>query len=204
MSILGATVTSVRPPEHATNRTRAATNEPFSIAPEAQATKSQGVALPPEATARTLPADAKGYAVPDNLAEELARRAQEERVREEIDSQYASNHRYSTVAQVTVNGQLVAEVNSSGGYTLVKGIPGLSKQDLNADQRVKDILTALKGKGYVEVKTEGFLPGLGGWVGPKAPENVLPPFTARSAAEIYEDVYAAWRREGSASAGAKR
>lgn len=135
-----------------------------------------------------------GHKVPERLQREMETRAKEEAQREGISFQYASAHRYKTVAQVFVNGKFAAEINEAGGFGLQHGISGLSTASLSAQERVEDVARALKSRGHVEVRTSNFEPGLGGWMGPSAPESVLPAFTARSNAEIFEEIVAAMAR----------
>jgi hypothetical protein len=127
------------------------------------------------------------FAMPDALAKEMATRAEEEKLREEINARYAYEHQYKTVGQVLVDGKFFAEVNEAGGYGLVRNVSGLSESSLSPHERVEEIARALKGKGKVEIRYADFVPGLGGWSGPAAPESMLPPFTARSHDEIFQE-----------------
>ena len=138
------------------------------------------------------------FAMPEALAKEMAIRAEEEKLREEINARYAYEHQYKTAGQVLVNGEFFAEVNEAGGYGLVHNVSGLSESSLSPRERVEEIARALKGKGTVEIRYSNFVPGLGGWSGPAAPESMLPPFTARSQQEIFQealDIMARMRSE---------
>ncbi|APW43426.1 hypothetical protein RS694_13385 [Rhodoferax saidenbachensis] len=128
------------------------------------------------------------YQMPDALVQEMATREKEEKLREDINSRYAYEHQYKPVGQVLVDGKLVAEVDEGGGYGLAHHIGGLSQNDMDPKARVQEIARALQGKGKVEVKYSDFGPGFGGWSGPSAPESMLPKFTARSRADIMEEV----------------
>ncbi|HYD60902.1 MAG TPA: hypothetical protein VEC35_11130 [Noviherbaspirillum sp.] len=143
------------------------------------------------------------FAMPEALAKEMAIRTEEEKLREEINARYAYEHQYQTVGQVLVDGKFFAEVNEAGGYGLIRDMPGLSENSLSPRERVEEIARALKGKGTVEIRYSNFVPGLGGWSGPSAPESMLPPFTARSHQEIFQealDMMARMRTEASPSA----
>ena len=139
------------------------------------------------------------YKMPDALVKEMATREQEEAQREGINFRYAYEHQYKPVGQVFVNGQLFAEVNESGGYGLAQSMHGLSDKDLSPQARVEEIARALNGKGQVEIKYSNFVPGLGGWSGPSAPESALPAFTARSRADIMQEAMDTLARLKSAS-----
>jgi hypothetical protein len=128
-----------------------------------------------------------GFKMPDALEKEMAIRGEEEKLREEINARYAYEHQYKTVGQVLVDGKFFAEVNESGGYGLVHNMAGLSENSLSPRERVEEIARALNGKGKVEIRYSDFVPGLGGWSGPAAPESMLPPFTARSHQEIFQE-----------------
>ncbi|RZI39995.1 hypothetical protein EGT07_26235 [Herbaspirillum sp. HC18] len=130
----------------------------------------------------------KAVKIPDALAKELATRMEEEKVREEINFRYAYEHQYKTVGQVLIDGKFFAEVNEAGGYGSMQNVPGLSQNPLSPQERVEEIARAVKGRGKVEIRYSDFVPGLGGWCGPSAPESMLPPFTARSRQEIFHDM----------------
>lgn len=140
------------------------------------------------------------YKMPEALIKEMEVRAKEEAVRLEISSQYASEHQYQTVGQVLVDGKFFAEVNDAGGYGAIQNsISGLSEAPLNPRERVEEIARAVKDMGKVEIRYSDFVPGLGGWEGPGAPESMLPPFTARSIHEIFAEAIEAAERLRSAS-----
>lgn len=128
----------------------------------------------------------------------MAIRDNEERLRQDINVRYAYEHQYKPVGQIYLNGKFFAEVNEAGGYELARNLPHLSDNSLKPQERLKEIASALKGKGNVEVKLSDFGPNRGGWSGPAAPESMLPPFTARSHDEILKEVLdmAANKRSG--------
>jgi hypothetical protein len=128
-----------------------------------------------------------GFQMPQALQQEMETRAKEEALREEITFKYAEQHRYKTVAQVFVNGKFAAEVNEAGGYGLQNSVSGLSKESLSPQQRTQEIARTLAGSGRVEIRTSNFEAGLGAWMGPGAPDELLPAFTARSYSEIFRD-----------------
>lgn len=128
------------------------------------------------------------YQMPDALIKEMEVRAREESARNAMNAQYASTHASQTVGQVLVNGKLVAEVNDAGGYgSLRNDLPGLSQAQLDPRARVEEIAQAMQGQGNVEVRYSDFVPGLGGWGGPAAPESMLPSFTARNIHDIFAE-----------------
>ena len=130
----------------------------------------------------------KGVKMPDALAKELATRMEEEKVREEINFRYAYEHQYKTVGQVLIDGKFFAEVDEAGGYGVLHQLRGLSESSLSPRERVEEIARAVKSRGKVEVRYSDFVPGIGGWSGPSAPESMLPPFTARSRQEIFHEM----------------
>lgn len=139
------------------------------------------------------------YKMPEALTQELAVRAKEEAARQEISTRYAFEHRYRTVGQVLVDGKFFAEVNEAGGYGFEGGaLSGLSEAPLDPRARVEEIARAAKGMGQVEVRYADFVPGLGGWGGPAAPESMLPSFTARDIRDIFAEAIAANKRQASA------
>lgn len=101
--------------------------------------------------------------------------------REQANFSYAQSHQYQPVGQVFVNGQLMATVLDSGGYELNSAIPGLSDTTLSPPERLAEIASAVNG----EISYADFVP-LDSWSGPAAPEAMLPPLTARSLMEIFE------------------
>jgi hypothetical protein len=101
--------------------------------------------------------------------------------REQANFSYAQAHRYQPVGQVFVKGKLVATVLDSGGYETASTIPGLSEAMLSPQQRLAEIARAVKGN----ISYSDFAP-MAGWSGPAAPEAMLPPLTARSLMEIFE------------------
>lgn len=140
------------------------------------------------------------YKMPEALIKEMEVRAKEETVRNEISFEYAYEHRYQTIGQVLVDGKFFAEVNDAGGYGAIQNtIPGLSEAPLNPRERVEEIARAVKDKGNVEIRYSDFVPGLGGWGGPGAPESMLPPFTARDIREIFAEAIAGAERLRSTS-----
>lgn len=139
------------------------------------------------------------YKMPESLVQEMEVRAKEEAARNEINSQYASQHRYQPIGQVLVDGKLYAEVDDAGGFGSVDTIPGLSGASLSPRERVEEIAGALKDKGNVEIRYSDFVPGLGGSGGPGAPESMLPHFTARNIHEIFAEAMEAAKRLRSTS-----
>lgn len=101
--------------------------------------------------------------------------------RERVNFSYAEAHKYQPVGQVFVNGTLVATVLDGGGYGLSSAIPGLSETMLSPQERLAEIARAVNGK----ISYSDFVP-TDGWSGPSAPEAMLPPLTARSLMEIFE------------------
>jgi len=139
------------------------------------------------------------YKMPDALVKEMAVRASEEATREAISAQYASDHRYQTVGQVFVNGEIYAEVDDAGGYGFQKyALSGLSKASLDPRARLEEIARAAQDMGTVEVRYTDFAPGIGGWGGPTAPESMLPAFTARDIRDIFAEAVAAAKGQTSA------
>lgn len=126
-----------------------------------------------------------GFKMLQALQQEMETRTKEEALREEINSKYADEHLYKTVAQVFVDGKLVAEVNEAGGYVLQNNLSGLNKQVLDPQGRTQDIARVLTGSGRVEIRTSNFEAGMGARMGPGAPDGLLPAFTARSYSEIF-------------------
>ncbi|WP_343724780.1 hypothetical protein [Herbaspirillum huttiense] len=145
------------------------------------------------------------YKMPEALIREMEVRGKEEAVRNAMSVQYANEHQYQTIGQVLVDGKLFAEVNDAGGYgSIQNAIPGLSDSPLSPRERVEEIAQALKGKGKVEVRYADFVPGLGGWGGPGAPDTMLSPFTARSLHDIFaEAIQGAERMRSSTLQAAK-
>jgi hypothetical protein len=113
---------------------------------------------------------------------EVKLREQQEKARESANFNYAQAHQYQPIGQVIVNGMLVATVSDAGSFELSHAIPNLSAQSLSPADRLAEIARAVKG----EVIYANFLPTMGGWAGPSAPESALPPITARSLSEIFE------------------
>ena len=101
--------------------------------------------------------------------------------REQANFSYAQSHQYQPVGQVFVNGKLVATVLDSGGYETSSAIPGLSEATLSPPERLSEIARAVNGK----ISYADFV-ATGSWSGPAAPEAMLPPLTARSRMEIFE------------------
>ena len=141
--------------------------------------------LDPASATPLLSGTRTAFQMPADLVQELARRTQEEQIREEINLRHAEANRYQTVGQVLVNGQLAAEVDEAGGYGLVQSLRGLSDGTLSPSDRLAEIARTLAGRGQVEIRRDHFVPGLGGWAGPAAPESALPAFTARSHDQIF-------------------
>lgn len=127
------------------------------------------------------------YKMPDELVREIDTRIREEALRNDLSLKYAYENRYETVGQILVDGTLFAEVNEGGGYGMPSALPGLTKEDLPAGERLKEIAGAAKGMGTIEIRYSNFVPGLGGWHGPSAPESILPPFSARDIHAIYDE-----------------
>lgn len=101
--------------------------------------------------------------------------------RERANFSYAQAHQYQPAGQVFVKGKLVATVLESGGYQLSASIPGLNEAILSPPDRLTEIARAVNGK----ITYSDFVP-LDSWSGPAAPEAMLPPLTARSLMEIFE------------------
>jgi hypothetical protein len=165
--------------------------------------QTAGVAGPYRQVASTTPVSLKqivGYKMPDALVKEMEVRTKEEAMRSKINDQYAYERRYQTAGQVLVDGKLFAEVDSGGGFGFLHNMmPGLSDRPLSPRERVEEIAQAVKGQGKVEIRYSDFVPGLGGWSGPSAPESILPPFTARSMHEIFAEAMEAAKRMASES-----
>lgn len=113
---------------------------------------------------------------------EVKLREQQEKARENVNFNYAKAHQYQPIGQVIVNGKLVATVSDAGSFESPQVIPNLSDQSLSPADRLAEIARAVKG----EIIYSNFLPTMGGWMGPSAPESALPPITARSMSEILE------------------
>jgi len=113
---------------------------------------------------------------------EVKLREQQEKARESISFDYAKAHQYQPVGQVIVDGKLIATVSDAGSFELAYEIPNLSKQSLNPADRLAEIARAVNG----EIIHSNLLPTMGGWMGPSAPESALPPITARSLTEIFD------------------
>lgn len=113
---------------------------------------------------------------------EVKLREQQEKARENVNFNYAKAHQYQPIGQVIVNGKLVATVSDAGSVESPHAIPNLSEQSLSPADRLAEIARAVKGK----IIYSNFLPTAGGWMGPSAPESALPPITARSMNEIFE------------------
>lgn len=118
----------------------------------------------------------------EDQVNELKLREQQELARQIVNFNYAKAHQYQPVGQVLVNGELVATVTDAGSVELPHAIPGLSEQPLSPAERLAEIARAVKGK----IIYSDFLPTMGGWIGPGAPELMLPPLTARSMREIFD------------------
>ncbi|HZW25009.1 MAG TPA: hypothetical protein VFF26_05970 [Gallionella sp.] len=117
----------------------------------------------------------------DAQLKEVQLREQQEEARRAANSQFAQAHQYQPVGQVFVGGNLFATVYDSGSYMMSKQLPGLSSSELSPSARLAEIAKAVKG----EIRTTNLVP-TEGWAGPKAPESQLPPITARSMQEIFE------------------
>jgi len=113
---------------------------------------------------------------------EVKLREQQEKARENVNFNYAKAHQYQPIGQVIVNGKLIATVSDAGTVESPQVIPNLSEQSLSPADRLTEIARAVKG----EIIYSNFLPTMGGWIGPSAPESALPPITARSMSEILE------------------
>ncbi|HEY0842769.1 hypothetical protein [Methylotenera sp.] len=113
---------------------------------------------------------------------EVKLREQQEKARENVNFNYAQAHQYQPIGQVIVNGKLIATVSDAGTVESPQVIPNLSEQSLSPADRLTEIARAVKG----EIIYSNFLPTMGGWMGPSAPESALPPITARSMSEILE------------------
>lgn len=150
--------------------------------------QTDGAASPYRVTGPVIRFDvSSAYKMPEALVKEMAIRAEEEKLREDINFRYAYEHQYKTVGQVLIDGKFFAEVDEAGGYGLLQNVPGLTENSLSPRERMEEIARALKGRGKVEIKYSDFVPGIGGWSGPSAPESMLPPFTARSLHEIFQE-----------------
>ena len=101
--------------------------------------------------------------------------------RERVNFSYAQAHQYQPVGQVFVKGKLVATVLESGGYETSSAIAGLSEAMLSPQERLVEIARAVNGK----IAYTDFV-ALDSWSGPSAPEALLPPLTARSLMEIFQ------------------
>jgi hypothetical protein len=134
----------------------------------------------------------KGFQTPEILEREMARRAEQEKARADIDFRFAFEHQYKTIGQVLLDGKLFAEVDEAGGFTVSQGFSGLSENLPRPLDRLEEIARTLNGSGRVEIKYSNFLPGSGSWSGPKAPESMHEPFTARSRADIDSELFKLW------------
>lgn len=105
---------------------------------------------------------------------------QQLKAREQVNFNYAKSHQYQPVGQVFVKGELVATVLDSGGYETSANL-GLSEAMLSPHERLAEIARAVNG----EISYADFVP-LDSWSGPSAPESMLPPLTARSLMEIFQ------------------
>lgn len=153
------------------------------------AARTDAAASPYRVTGPVMKLDAlKSFKMPEALAKELATRNEEEKLREDINFRYAYEHQYKTVGQVLINGKFFAEVDEAGGYGMLQQLGGLSESSLSPRERVEEIARAVQGRGKVEVRLTDFVSGMGGWSGPSAPESMLPPFTARSRQEIFQEM----------------
>lgn len=118
----------------------------------------------------------------DAQVNELKLREQQEMARQIVSFNYAKAHQYQPVGQVLVNGKLIATVSDAGSVELPHAISGLSDLPLSPADRLAEIARAVNGK----IIYSNFLPTMGGWMGPSAPESMLPPLTARSMREIFD------------------
>ncbi|MDD5241501.1 MAG: hypothetical protein PHG47_07255 [Sulfuricella sp.] len=113
---------------------------------------------------------------------ELKLREQQEKAREIANSNYAEAHQYKPIGQVLVGGKLFATVSDAGSVEMAHSLP-LSEAPLSPTDRLAEIARAVKG----EIIYSNLLPTMGGGMGgPGAPESMLPPLTARSMNEIFD------------------
>lgn len=109
-------------------------------------------------------------------------REQQDQQREQANAAYAWAHRDRPVGQVVADGKLVATVFDRGTFELPRNVANLSSASLDPNQRLAEIAAATHG----QIIHSNFLPTSGAWSGPGAPESELPPITARSMMEIFE------------------
>ena len=112
---------------------------------------------------------------------ESKRYEQEMAAREQANAAYAAAHPYPVVGQVFANGKAVATVYEGGGYALTSALPGLSSGELSPQARLAEIASKTKGNIVYGGSTTST-----GVYGPGAPESELPPITARSLSQIFE------------------
>lgn len=117
----------------------------------------------------------------DDQLNEIKLREQQENAREIVNANYAKANQDKPVGQVVVNGKLVATVFDRGVLEMPHAIANLSDKPLSPPDRLAEIAHLTKG----EIIYSNFLPTMGGWSGPGAPESMLPPITARSEQEIF-------------------
>ncbi len=109
-------------------------------------------------------------------------RAQQDEARRAVNFDYAQAHPYKPVGQVIANGELVATVFDAGAIEAPHTLPKLSQENLSPADRLAEIARAVKGK----IIYSDFLPTTDSWMGSSAPESMLPPVTARSLREIFD------------------
>lgn len=151
------------------------------------AAPSQGIQLNGPAYSLAQLAEQKGLPLiavqmTDAQRAEIKLREQQEAQREQISADYAQAHPYRPLGQVMANGEVVATVYEGGGFEMKQQMAGLSSNVLSPEQRLAEIAQLTHG----QVITTHLQPTQGGIYGPAAPESMLPPITARSFSEIFE------------------
>lgn len=115
---------------------------------------------------------------------EIAEHEKQVQRREEAVNRYAEAHPDPIHGQVMVDGKLFATVYDSGAFELPYRDPYLEKLSGSADTLLEQIAQHTKG----EIKRSDFLPPLYG-PGAVVPDSVLPPITARSPSDIFNELY---------------
>jgi len=132
------------------------------------------------------------YKMTDAQIAETRLREQQDMAREIANFNYAKTHQYQPEGQVLVNGKVFATVFDSGSFEMAHALPGLSDKSLSPADRLAEIARAVKG----QIISSDLQPTLGGWSGASAPESMLPPITARSFREIFDqEIWPAMERD---------
>lgn len=138
------------------------------------------------------------YQMSEAQLKEIQLREQQERAREQANYAYAWNHRDQPIGQVVKDGTLIATVFDRGGVEYPHSALHLSSDSLSPEQMLAEIAQATHG----QIIHGNFLPTMGGWSGPGAPESELPPITARSLSEIFaQEILPALERQAQERTG---